>query len=216
MTSIDDPAPGTPRGRGFWIAVGSAVLALVLIVVAVLLGGRGTGTVPIADPSPTAGAGTTSSPTARPSASPFPTTTAPAPEATVDPHFGEPVVDEVGTDGQADFGGEVSARILSITPYSATASQAGEVSGPAVRVELELLNESGDALPLDPVTVNAYYGADRTPASPVTSDPASAPFTGTLQSGATARGVYVFSVVENEPVTVTVSKDATSGLVVFR
>jgi hypothetical protein len=216
VTDIEDPAEATPRGRGFWIAVGSAVLALLLIVVAVFLGAGGRATVPSADPSSTGDAGRTSSPTAVASASPSPTNSGPTPEPTVDPNFGEPVVDEVGTDGQADFGGDVSARIISITPYAATASQAGEVSGPAVLVELELLNESGDALPLDPVTVNAYYGADRIPASPVTSDPASAPFTGTLESGATARGSYVFSVVENEPVTVTVSKDATSGLVVFR
>lgn len=216
MTNIEDPAAGTPRGRAFWIAVGSAVLALVLIVVAVLLGAGRPASVPSTGPSSTGDSGATSSPTAAPSASPSPTNGEPTPEATVDPDFGEPVVDEVGTDGQAEFGGDVSARIVSITPYTATASQAGEVSGPAVLVELELLNESGNALPLDPVTVNAYYGADRIPASPVTSDPASAPFTGTLESGASARGSYVFSVVENEPVTVTVSKDATSGLVVFR
>ena len=216
MTNIEDPMTATPRGRGLWIAVASAVLAVVLIVVAVMLATGDPDTVPIANPSSTRDNGRTATPTPTPSTSASPTAGEPTPEATVDPDFGEPVVDEVAPDGQADFGGEVSARIVSLTPYAATASQAGEVSGPAVLVELELLNESADSMPLDPVTVNAYYGADRIPASPVTSDPASAPFTGTLESGATARGSYVFSVVENEPVTITVSKDAASGLVVFR
>jgi hypothetical protein len=142
---------------------------------------------------------------------------APGDDAEVDPDFGAPVADRVPGGGVADFGDEVTARLTAITPMTATASLPGEVAGPAVRVTLELTNTSSDALDLDTVVVNAYYGADATPASPVASDESADQMSGSLKKGDTAKGSYVFSVPEGEAddLVVTVGKGDDPALVVF-
>jgi hypothetical protein len=67
------------------------------------------------------------------------------------------------------------------------------------------------------VTVNAYYGADSTPASPIGSDASSKPFAGSLAPGATAEGSYAFSVPDGQTgdLTISVSKAPGQPLVVF-
>lgn len=214
MSRPDSPTEplGAVRRRRFWLTIGGAALVVAVaggIALALVLG-------PAQPSSAPNGAGGTPGSTPSASASPEASASGPAPEETVDPDFGEPVADSVAPDEVADFGDAVTARLVAVTPYTATASQAGEVSGPAVLVEVELRNDTGGAIPLDAVTVNCYYGSDRIPASPVTSDPSARPFVGSLETGTATRAVYVFSVSEGQPVTVTVSKDASSPLVVFQ
>lgn len=221
-----DSARTSPRRKKrpvvFAIA-GAAVLVVVAggLVTASIIGGQpgpaasarsGSATGPAASAhSGSATSTTPTTPSARPSAAPKPITT-------TDPIFGEPIAAAVPIDREATFGDAITARIVSVTPMDAKASRAGEVSGSAIRVELQLTNGTGSDIPLNAVTINAYYGVDRLPASPVASDPSVSPFSGTLATGATAKGTYVFTVPQGQQnsVVVTVSKSAGSPIVVFQ
>ena len=120
-------------------------------------------------------------------------------------------------DKAADFGDGVTARLTELTFITVTGTRAGEVSGPAIRVALELVNGTGETISLGAVTVNAYFGLEIQPAPPFDSDTEREPFAGTLATGETARGTYVFGIPEGqEDVVVTVSKSPDSPLVVFR
>lgn len=150
-----------------------------------------------------------------------PSTPAPAKPAKpgeLDARFGGVVAQtaEVKQDVKTPSG--MTANVVSVESYTATAKRAGEVSGPAVKVTLRLTNGTGGAIPLSTATVNAYYGSDATPAAPVAGDPAAKPFTGSLEPGAAATAVYVFSVPAEDDgaVTLTLSDQAGAQLVVFQ
>lgn len=159
-------------------------------------------------------------PAPTPHASSEPATPAPSlsPSATptVDPDFGEQVGDRAPQGEPADLGGGVTAELVEVSAVTAEGTQAGEVGGPAVQVDLQLVNGSGEPFSLDGVTVNAYYGAGRTPASPYF-EPADSKFSGTLAPGTAADGRYVFRVPEAEQssVLITVSTGTGSPLVVL-
>jgi cytoskeletal protein RodZ len=155
-----------------------------------------------------------STPTATPSTPPG---TAPSPPATIDPRFGAPVAQTVPKDATADLGNTVSARITKITSTTATGTQAGEVSGPAARVELTITNGTTGDISLDGVSVNAYYGSGMTPASPIAAQDTTA-FSGTLAASKTAAGTYLFSVPKDQQASlvITVSRAAGAPIVVFQ
>ena len=138
-------------------------------------------------------------------------------EPQLDPRFGEPVADSVARDRVAQFGDGVSAAVTGVAPFTATGAGIGEVAGLAVRVTVTVTNGSSAAVSLDATTVNAYFGSDETPASPLASDGSSAPFSGSLAPGATATGVYAFGIADgaDDTVVVTVGRGAGSPLVVF-
>jgi hypothetical protein len=217
VSESPEPAPGVPGWmRQPWpaIAVGAAALLLVGVAIAasiLLPPGEPTTSTSSSSPStPTPGSSDPATPTPTPGGE----AGEPSPEETLEPIFGEPIADVVEPDGVADFGDDVTARLISVTPYTATGSQPGEVSGPAVEVTLELRNDTGSAISLDGVTVNVYYGDDEVPAAPI--DSRGTPFSGSLAPGATATGSYGFSVPEGEDVIVTLSKSPGSPLVVFQ
>ncbi|MFT2707032.1 hypothetical protein [Clavibacter zhangzhiyongii] len=142
-------------------------------------------------------------------------TEAPAPLPEGDTSLGQEVSMTVGMDETATFPGSIQARIASVTPTSTDGGRVGELSGDAVDVRLELVNVTGEAVPVDAVTVNVFYGADRTPATPADSD---AVIRGTLEPGASATGDYVFSVpaASADAISVVVARDAGSPVVVFQ
>ena len=199
------------------VAVAAAVVVVVIVIVAVL------GARPAVAPAPTPDA---SAPSASPSASATPT---PSPSSTADagappaaggspePLLGEPVAADVPRDATADFGDRVTAELTGSTLFTAEGSQVGEVSGPAVRVTIRITNGSGAPIQLDAVTVNAYYGAGSTPASPFESDASSTPFSGSLAPGASAEGSYSFSVPTGDQGSLVVSVGKAPGqpIVVF-
>jgi hypothetical protein len=167
----------------------------------------------------------TDEPSATPSADPADgdakgSTAAPAPakDGEMDARFGGVVAQtaEVKQDVKTPSG--LTANVVSVESYTATAKRAGEVSGPAVKVTLRLTNGTGGAFPLSTASVNAYYGSDATPAAPVAGDPAAKPFSGSLAPGAAATAVYVFSVPADQDgsVTLTLSDQAGARLVVFQ
>ncbi len=125
-------------------------------------------------------------------------------------------LEPVPLDETAEFGDEVSAELVDLLAIQAEGQGAGEISGPAIRVTVQLSNGTGQPLPLDAVTVALYFGPDLIPA-PTISDPEADPFGGSLGSGESARGVYTFSIAEEDrdEITVTVSHSPASAIVVF-
>jgi hypothetical protein len=193
-----------------WIVAGAVVVLLIAVtLIAVGLGGAegGPGSRPgNQSPEPLA-----ESPSPAPSDGP-----GSSPSPSIDPGFGAPVAETVPKDRMADFGDGVTARIRAITAVTAVGTLPGEVSGPAVQVDLEISNGTSAEISLAVVTVNAFYGADRTPASPY-SQPGDEAFPTTLAPGATASARYLFSVPTEaqSSVVITVSTSAGGPIVVF-
>ena len=69
---------------------------------------------------------------------------------------------------------------------------------------------------LTTAAIHLPSGPDLAPASPV-NDPSSAPFSGTVEAGGTAQGVYVFSIAEGDrsEVTLSVGYEAGAPILVF-
>jgi hypothetical protein len=122
----------------------------------------------------------------------------------------------VPLDAGATVPGVVSGRLVSVEAVQATGTGVGNVSGPALRVTVELTG-AGQALPLDGSYVELLTGPDLAPASPV-DDPSTAPLQGQLPPGGTATGVYVFSVDDGARGDVTVRVQPAPGepFLVFR
>jgi hypothetical protein len=200
------------RNRTTIIVVVAAVAVVVVVAVVIALG---LGSTPAVAPGVTPSAPVGPSDSATPGADPTAEPGAAAP--TDDPRFGEPVADSVARDGVGGFGDGVTAAISRVTAFTASGAGVGEVAGPAVRVTLSITNGSSAAVSLDSTTVNAYYGADATPAAPLSSDGSSAPFAGSLAPGESATGTYAFGTGDGagDDIVVTVGRGAGSPLVVF-
>lgn len=240
MTSDDTttplPTPDEPsqEKKGRWTrkrialvalaAVGGLAIVAAIVIASVYSFARPPGG-PVANalkpaatqlPRPTDAAKSTPAPSDAPTGAPA--TASPAKPGEMDARFGGVVAQtaEVKQDVKTPSG--LTANVVSVESYTATATRPGEVSGPAVKVTLRLTNGTGGAFPLSTATVNAYYGSGATPAAPVAGDTAAKPFTGSLQPGASATAVYVFTVPADEDgaVTVTLSDQAGARLVVFQ
>ena len=221
---------GARRRRGWLIAGGSVLGAAIVaaIVVAAVHGatpqlGKGVANAldpvssqlprpsdsPVATPSAGATAGATASPTTAP---------APAKPGKLDARYGGVVASTAEVSHDVKTPGGLTAKVASVESYTATATRPGEVSGPAVKVTLTLVNSTGSDFPVSTATVNAYYGSASTPADPVQGDASAKPFSGTLKPGASATAVYVFTVpaADAGDVTLTLSDQAGAQLVVFQ
>ena len=186
--------------------------ALVALVAIIWVTSRGedssnqatTGSESAADPSP-------------PSTATAPATSDYAPAPTETPVTDLPVqLEPVPLDETAEFGDDVSAELVELAAVEVEGEVPGEISGPAIRVTVRLINGTSQPLSLDAVTVFLYTGADLTPA-PQIGDEAGEVFRGSLASGDSAEGSYTFSVAEDDrdDVSVTVSHSPTSTVVVF-
>jgi hypothetical protein len=178
------------------IAGALGVLALVVVLVAfgVLPGDGGS--------PPGAAAATTTPPAFSPLATPppiSPAPTGPTATATALPNSAPPVA----LDAPAQVG-DVTVSLVGIEAIQGTATGPGDVAGPALRVTVRVANGAADPLDLLGVAVSMTYGAESTPASPL-GDPSTAAFSGTLEPGASADGVYVFRIPTDARSSVTVS-----------
>lgn len=190
--STDDQTPADPstvRSRRRLVVVLAVVaLALALVVAFVIVPAVSGG-----GPDEPGTAGTRS-------ASSDPTTAAPsggdtaAPTDTAPPAAGPdtPEAPPVGLDESPTVVDGVTVRVKSLDGVDGEATLPGEVSGPAVRAELEVDNSSAAAVDLSTVVVNLAYGPDRTPANTFSTGTSS--FPASVAAGATVTGTYVFAV----------------------
>lgn len=111
----------------------------------------------------------------------------------------------------------LSARLVTIESVQGEAVIPGEVGGPAIRVTLEVVNDTGQTLETPAVVVNLYVGEDLAPAGPIL-NPGGKPFPSSVPAGATASGVYLFTVPEDRRGDITVEVDLAVGtpIVVFK
>jgi hypothetical protein len=108
----------------------------------------------------------------------------PAARETLDPApFGDEATPQPG----------VTVVVPKVEEVTGEANIPGEVGGPALRFTVDVTNGTGKTLDLRTVVVNAYYGPDRTPASPLLK-PGGKAFDSEVGDGDTARGVFVFNV----------------------
>ncbi|MGY1601002.1 hypothetical protein [Geodermatophilus sp. SYSU D00815] len=115
-----------------------------------------------------------------------------------------------------EYGDGLSARLVDIKAITAEARGVGETSGPALVVIVELTNTAEAPVALDTVAVNMFLGADGAPAARLVGD-SGAPFSGSLEPGASAQAVYAFTVPvdRRDVVTVTVGVTPDAGTAVF-
>jgi hypothetical protein len=95
-----------------------------------------------------------------------------------------------------DLGRGVGVSLRRASPVTHEASGPGEVSGPAVDLELVMMNGSRLPVDLDAVTVTMTHGPEERPAIPVTSS--GEPFRGALGLGESASGRYRFLLPPDE------------------
>jgi hypothetical protein len=123
----------------------------------------------------------------------------------------------VGIGDKAALSPGVQVVVSKVKNVRVKAAGPGDIAGPGVAVDLIVTNSSTKALDLGGLVVTASYGKKDQPASPggaQTGDP----LTGTLKSGRTARGSYVFTVPKAQASTlqVQVSSDASPDILVFQ
>lgn len=95
-----------------------------------------------------------------------------------------------------EIGNGAEVKIAGIEAVHSQAQIKGEISGPAIRVTVEV-SAGSDKIDLSRVLVNAYYGKAKTPAIEVGA-PGGSPFSGTLEAKKQATGVYIFNVPADE------------------
>lgn len=197
-----------PRPRRRWIVVAAMIAgaAVIAIAIAISIGGLGSSQVSAA---PGADRGATASPSSGgPDATPTPdaSATPPAsnPSPTPDPDNDEGAAEadaretlppEELTDPVAVDGGPI-VSVGSIESVTGEAVLPGEVSGPAVRIAVDVENTTKKPIELTAAVVTLYTGADDLQASPV-SKPAGKAFPSEVAPGEVARGAFVFELPED-------------------
>lgn len=117
---------------------------------------------------------------------------------------------------KADVDDGVAVRVSRIESVDGEAQGPGEVAGPALRVSIAVENTSGEDVSMDLALTNLYYGKERTPAS-VLSGPGVRQLPGTLASGQSAAGQFVFGVPKRDrnPLVVEFSLRADTPTILF-
>jgi hypothetical protein len=207
------PHPGGRTRSGRLVVASVAALVLAVLVVAALALSGGDSDQPGSSISTPSSANATAVPTQTTEPGP-PAPVVPAPTAGGD--VPPPVLATVDLDARAEAGDGVTATVLSVDAIDGTGYGPGNVAGPALRIAVRLVNGTDAPLALDGVAVELTTGAEATPASPL-DDPSRAPFSGTVPSGGTAEGVYVFSVPvdQRDRVAVSVGYRPGAPLMVF-
>ena len=222
---MSEPSEETPSGPGRARVV-AAVLAAAVLAAAVAVVVSLTGSDPEPTGDGTRAAGTSAAPTSVVPATAAPSGTAaagseppatepsgapsPAAETTGGSADEPPALPAVPLSAPASAGDGVVATLPEVVAIEGSGTGPGNIAGPAVRVTVEVRNGTAETIALDQVAVNAYAGADRTPASPL-DDPAQRPFTGSLAPGETATAVQVFSVPTEDLGAVTVELGYRAG-----
>jgi len=220
-----------------WIGLVTVVTAAVLLFAATLWVSQGAGQ-PLVGAT---GAGTTAPTSEAPTAQeqPAAVTTAPTEPAAEQPappsDEPEPVIpeetptDEIPVEAVplpelppvplTEQVAPVPGVIVSIGDLAAVEGEAqgpGEVGGPALRFTLSLRNDGDDPVSLESTVVTVYSGPEQVPATELT-EPGGVPLPGEIAAGATATGVFIFTVPPEQRDQVKIGVDYTVGvpIVVF-
>lgn len=227
MTEADMQPQRASRGIAA-VAMSSAACGFLLLLLVVLLtacGASSSGTpatTTSASPSGTAASSTApSAPTSAGSA-----TTGSSPAGTAPATSTAPTDDTVPTvpvttapavplTAAAPATGGGSITIGAITSLQGTAQLPGEIAGPAVRVPVTITNGAAAPINLSQVVVD-LVDSSGVSAGPLSTDPA-VPFSGSLAAGATANGVYVFSLATDDrrDIRIVVTYTTAAPVVVF-
>lgn len=208
--------------RNLWlgIAVAAVVIAAIIILVVVANGaGRPDDASPraastsSASPAPTGGATGTSTPAGEPSTPPDASAPpAGAPGEPAPPPAQAPVA---LTEPAAPVPG-VTFSIGALEAVDGVANGPGEVAGPALRFPVTVRNDTGEAISLTSTVVNLFAGEELSPAVEV-GEPGGQPLPETVAAGASATGVFVFSVATElrDQVQISVDYSADAPVVLF-
>jgi hypothetical protein len=111
---------------------------------------------------------------------------------------------------------ELAATVTGMAAVDGKAQGPGEIAGPAVRFTIRITNTTGKPADLSHTVVNAYYGADASPAQPLTIGTAA--FPASLADGASATGTFVFTIPDSAraSVVVTVDTSVANPVVAFK
>ncbi|MET1006927.1 MAG: hypothetical protein ABWX96_15375 [Propionibacteriaceae bacterium] len=122
----------------------------------------------------------------------------------------------VKLDKPSNTGSGVTVRITKIKSISSKAQLPGEVAGPAVSLTVTVKNDSAKTLDIGTVVVS-LIDSSGAPGNEMTAKPAD-PLRGTVKSGGTATGVYVFTVDKDKrnPVSVNITLAGAAPVLVFK
>lgn len=198
----DDGTRTTSRSARIWWIVGTvvAVVVVVAVLLAVTAGGK------VLGPSSASSPIVTTAPPLTHTPQPGETGQTPAPSspplaltATATPVPG------------------VEVHLSPLEAVQGKANGVGEVSGPAIRFTVEVSNPTDKTVDLTTAVVQLYYGASQTPGLAV-SGPGGSPLPTSVGAGQTAKGVYLFTVPEDQRSTISITFDYRAGtpVVVFR
>jgi hypothetical protein len=129
---------------------------------------------------------------------------------TADADEGPPSLSAVALDQPAAVGNGITAEVVALEPIDGSAVGPGNVSGPALRATVRIVNGTDAPVALGGVAVDLAYGPELVPASPL-GDASALPFSGTVEAGGTAEGVYVFSIAEADRAEITLSVGYEAG-----
>lgn len=113
------------------------------------------------------------------------------------------VLPPVGLADSADFGNEVTARLVTTSRVDGTGQGIGERSGPAMLLSIEITNGSAADIDLDYLVVN-LYGPENAPGQLLLGDTRSAPMSGVLAAGQSRTGTYVLRLPDPDALSVNV------------
>lgn len=203
MTRNDDDGTSTrSRTARVWWILGTVVVvvAIVAVLLAVTAGGKGLG--PSSASSPIV---TTAPPLTH---TPQPGETGQTPAASAPP---------VALTATATPVPGVEVHLSPLEAVQGKASGVGEISGPAIRFTVEVSNPTDKPVDLTTAVVQLYYGASQTPGLSV-SGPGGSPLQTSVGAGQTAKGVYLFTVPEDQRGSISITFDYHAGtpVVVFR
>ena len=212
MTGRQKRAPGRWRRVGLIVVPAVVIVAVAVGAIAAAAPHAGT------DPAPTSSSASVVPPsaTASPSATPRKATT-PAPPPTRVPGGAPQPTTTASISRPATIAKALTVRVTTMEAVVGEADGPGEIAGPAVRFTITITNRTGKTVNLSDTAVNAYYGADATPALPLRM-PGGVPFPASVQDGRSATGVFVFSipVASRSLVGVTVDTSVHNPIVAFR
>jgi hypothetical protein len=201
--------------RKGWLA--AAIAAAVLVAGVVWVAARDS------DPGRTASGGSSPDQTSTPTEPAQTTPTEPVPSDSTPPGSLETVpVDPaetkpaVGLDAPSSFARGLVARVTDIEAVEGEARGPGEIAGPALRVSVEIRNNTGRAESLAGSVVTVAYGRDPAPGVAL-SGPGVRPLAGSVPAGGAATGRYVVGVPldQRDRIQVTISLRASLPTVAF-